>query len=504
MTFIVLIILALIVIITIQIGRISDLATKIRGEEVANEQQNNRSALGLLIFLVVFLVLCIGSAWYYKDVMLGYGPLTSASEHGFLIDSMFNWTLFFTGIVFVITHIALFWFSYKYREVRGRKASFMAHDTTLEMVWTLVPAVVMAFLVVRGLVDWNKIFDAGKNGEGYIEIGATGYQFAWDIRYTGADNKLGAKDFRLIDPATNSLGLDWKDEASLDDIVLGGSDVIMLPVDTLVKMRVSSKDVLHSFYLPHFRVKMDAVPGMPTYFTFKPTKTTEEFRQELRKYPEWNEPYDPSDPESKPRWKEFNYELACAELCGKGHYSMRRIVKVVSKSEYDSWLAGQKSFYLKNIRGTENDPHKDELFPFEIENRKKELTAEFDAKANPETALAAGEDIIILKHVFYNTGSAGLRDLSKHELDNVVSLMNKYPNVKLELRGHTDNVGDDDLNMKLSQERADNVYNYLVGKGISDSRLSAKGYGETMPIGSNDTAEGRQENRRTELRIISK
>jgi cytochrome c oxidase subunit 2 len=436
--------------------------------------------------------------------MLGYGPLKAASLHGGEIDSMFNWTLFFTGIVFVLTHIALFWYSYKYREQKGRKATFMSHDNKLEMIWTLVPSIVMAFLVVKGLVAWNNIMPDLNPEDEYLEIEATGYQFAWDIRYPGTDGQIGKKDFRLIDPATNSLGMDWNDLATIDDVVLGGSDVIKLPVDTTIRVKITSKDVLHNFYLPHFRVKMDAVPGLPTYFIFNPIKTTEEFRQELRKYPEWNEPYDPEDPESKTRWEEFNFELACAELCGKGHYSMRRVVEIVSKEDYNTWMNEQKSFYMKNIRGTAADPYADKLFDIEIEDRRKELTAEFELKANPETQLAIGEDIILLRHVFYNTASADLRDISKYELDNVVSLMNKYPNVILELRGHTDNVGDPNMNLDLSIQRSNNVMAYLLEKGIDRGRLSHQGYGESLPIESNDSPEGRQQNRRTELRIISK
>lgn len=353
-----LLIVALLVVISIQIGKVSELAAKIRGEEEVELENTNTNAVWLMIFLVVFLAACIGSAWYYKNNLLGYGPLTSASKHGFDVDSMFSITLFFTGIVFIITQILLFWYSYKYRKVKGRKAKFFAHDTKLELIWTAVPAVVMAYLVAGGLVKWNEIMPDVKEGQEYLEIEATGYQFAWDIRYAGQDNKLGTKDFRLIDPATNSLGLDWNDPKTHDDIVLGGSDKIVLPVDTMIRVRITARDVLHNFYLPHFRVKMDAVPGLPTYFVFTPIKTTKEFREQLSQYPEWNVPYDPNDPESKMRWEEFNFELACAELCGKGHYSMKRIVEIVTKEEYEAWLATQKSFYETNIKDTDADPFK--------------------------------------------------------------------------------------------------------------------------------------------------
>lgn len=489
-------------VIVVQIGRVTELAAKIRGEEEVEQQNTNRQAKMLMLFLVAFLILGIGSAIYYKDVMLGYGPLQSASAHGGDIDTLFNWTLFFTGIVFVITHILLFWFSYKYRTMPGRKAMFQPHNNTLEIIWTVVPAVVMTFLVVNGLVVWNEVMTDLDPNSDYLEIEATGYQFAWDVRYPGADNKLATKNFRLIDPATNPLGIDWSDDKAIDDVVLSGADKIVLPVDTTVRVRITSKDVLHNFYLPHFRVKMDAIPGLPTYFIFKPITTTKEFRQNLKNYPEWRTPYDPEDPDSKERWEMFDYELACAELCGKSHYAMKRIVEVVTREEYNEWMAEKnaKPYYLTTIRGTENDPRKGQLLDIEKKMRNVELTSDFTKAMESETL---EDKIINLKNVFYNTGSASLDNKSQSELDKLSQLLVQFPGVNAELRGHTDSVGDDDLNFSLSESRASNVMQYLLNKGVSADRLSSVGFGETQPIESNDNAEGREQNRRTELRIIS-
>ncbi|MBK8081890.1 MAG: OmpA family protein [Saprospiraceae bacterium] len=494
-------IIFLLAVIVIQIGKVTELASKIRGEEEVELHNNNTQGKWAVIFMVVFLAGCIYSAYYYKNTMLGYGPLTSASEHGFELDSIFNVTLIFTGIVFVLTHILLFWYTYKYRKQRGTKAIFYAHDTKLEMIWTAIPAIVMTFLVARGLVAWNNIFPTLTDQDKFVEIEATGYQFAWDIRYAGADGKLGNKDFRLIDLAKNSLGMDWTDEHSVDDIVLGGTDKIVLPVDTTVRVRITAKDVLHNFYLPHFRVKMDAVPGLPTSFIFKPVKTTKEFRQQLSEYPEWQVPADQNDPTGPKRWETFEYELACAELCGKGHYSMRRIVEIVTRDEYNVWLASQKSFYMTNIRNTADDPYKGKkLFSFEIKAREQELKTEF-AKVLSDSAIT---NTILLKHVFFETGSDKLSDLSKHELDNVVKIMNERASMKVELGGHTDNVGDAAMNQELSQKRASSVLNYLISNGVASAKLSARGYGQNNPVESNDTPEGRDKNRRTELKIISK
>lgn len=497
---IILIILILLAVIILQIGKVTDIASRLRGEEVVERENNNRQGIALVIFMVLFLFASIYSGYAYRNVILGFG-LPSASYHGSEIDSMFNVTLIFTGIVFVITQILTFWYAYRYRRKEGVRAQFISHNNTLELVWTLVPAIVLTFLVVKGLVAWNKIMPDTEPEDNALNIAATGYQFAWDLRLAGPDGVLGRKDYRLIDLATNPLGIDWSDEASIDDIILGGSDKLVLPKDTLVRVQITAKDVLHNFFLPHFRLKMDAVPGMPTYFKFRPKYTTEEYRLALRDLPEWNEPYDPTDPESKTRWQEFNYELACAELCGKGHYSMKRIIEVVDKKAFEAWFSQQKSFYLTNIRGTEADPRKGQLLDFEIKNRAAKLTADIDE------SLAAddwNDRIISLEHIFYETGSASLDKLSRYELDHLTSLLNKYPNAKVELRGHTDNVGDDDMNMNLSQNRANNVRSYLIDKGISESRLVAKGFGETLPVDTNDTPEGRLANRRTELRILSK
>ncbi len=495
---VIILIFILLAVITVQLSRVSELASKIRGEAEVARQKNDRTAFWLVVFMVGFLIFCVVSAWYYKDVMLGYGPHESASAHGGDLDSLFNITLFFTGIVFIITHIALFWFSWKYREQEGRKATFFVHSTQLEIIWTVIPIIVMTYLVVKGLFIWNATMADMKPGEDHLEIEATGYQFAWDLRYPGADNMLGTRDYRLINLADNPLGQDWTDEKNIDDFL---PTEIVLPVNKKVRVRITAKDVLHNFYLPHFRVKMDAVPGLPTYFAFTPTKTTQQYRESLREYPEWQTPADESDPDGPQRWEAFDYELACAELCGKGHYSMRRVVRIVEEDEYNEWLSQQTSYYLSNVRNTDADPFKGGLLGAEIANRKVELLTDFESALNSDDASNAK---VNLKHVFFKTGSAELEDLSKHELTNLSKIMSKYKDVVVELGGHTDNVGDASSNQLLSESRAKSVKSYLVNKGVNVDRLQARGYGQNSPISDNGTAEGRQENRRTELTIISK
>ncbi len=486
----------LIAVVAVQIGKVTELAAKIRGEAEMEEMNNRRQSAYLLGFVALFLILTIGSGIYYKNYMFGFGAMNAASEHGPILDRMFNVTLFFTGIVFVVTQIALFYFGFKYRGRKGEVGDFISHDNRLEIVWTIIPAIVMTFLVIGGLDAWNTVMADVGSDEEFIELEATGYQFGWAIRYPGADGKLGEKDFQLI-KGNNPLGQNWEDEKNVDDFQ---ASEIYLPVNKKIRVRITSKDVLHNFYLPHFRVKMDAVPGMPTYFVFTPTKTTEEFRQQIKDYPEFQKPSDPDDPEGPQFWETFDYELACAELCGRSHFAMRLPVKVVSEQEFNDWAAQQPSYYMSTIRGTEDDPYQDRLFDSEISQRKVEFNEKLESAL---TAESAAEKVFQLEYVKFETGSANLTNLSRYELENVVNAMEKYPDLQIELAGHTDNTGEADANLTLSEARATAVHDFLVDAGVSADRLRAVGYGQLEPIETNDTEDGREQNRRTEFRIIA-
>ncbi len=475
---------------------LNDKAEALNSAPDATEKKYKSIGRWLMVFNIAFLVACFWSAYHYKNYMLGYGPHTAASEHGPMIDSLFNITLFFTGLIFVLTTFALFWFSYKYRHRKGHRASNLSHNTKLEIIWTALPALVLTVLVVKGIVAWNKITADVDPAEKYLEIDVTGQQFLWNIRYPGLDGHLGAKDFRLIKPGVNELGQDWRDKRNIDDFM---SDEIVIPKGQKVKFRIYAKDVLHSFFLPHFRVKMDAVPGLPTYFVITPTRTTEEYRQELSQYPEYQVPSDPEDPKSEPLWKAFNYELACAELCGIGHYSMRRVVRVVEPSEFEAWYNKQKSFYMENIRFTDEDPYKNELFPTEIESRKADFFGRFNKAYGSADESAR---VVELKHVHFKTGSSELTPLSRYELDFAADALHAHEDIKIELAGHTDNVGNPESNKILSEKRAAAVKDYLLKKGVSGERMTAVGYGQEKPIADNATEEGRKKNRRTELVIL--
>jgi len=492
MTFLIIFLcIVLTAVVLVQLGKVTELATIIRGEADAQEDLNTRQGLFGMIFLVLFLVLSLATTLYYKNWMLGYGPHASASVHGDSIDEMFNITLLFTYIVFVLTHIALFWYAWKYRGRRGRKSLFMPHDTKLELVWTAIPAIVMCFLVVNGLIAWNEVM--GDDGDEDIEIEATAHQFSWTIRYPGQDGKIGTKNYKMI-TGLNSLGQDWSDDKNLDDIV---ADKIVLPVGKKVRVRITAKDVLHNFAMPHFRVKMDAVPGLPTYFYLTPKITTKDYRKSLAKYPEY-QAEDPNNPDKK-LWETFNFALNCAELCGSGHYAMKKLVEIVSEEEYEKWLNQQKSnYFTSGVRFSDEDPYKNELFDAEYAAR----SAEF--KTNFESTLLAEEKIVVLDKVEFETESATLTSLSKYQIMNLAEQLKNSPNVIIELAAHTDNQGAKSTNLKLSDERANAVYNYLVrNENIDSRRVKAVGYGGDQPVGDNDTDAGRQKNRRTEIRIIA-
>ena len=488
-TLIVLICITLLLLIIFQIARVRDLAKQLRGSEEVEAKNVANQGRGLLVFMVALLVITTVSALYYKNYILGFGPHESASEHGESIDSMMKWTLAVTYVAYILTHIFLFYYAYKYRTRKGHKAQYISHNNTIELVWTGIPAIVMTFLVVGGLDAWNTIMSDVGEDDNYMEIEATGYQFGWQMRYPGPDGLLGRRDFRLITGA-NPLGQDWTDPKNHDDIHV--SDVI-LPVDQKVRVRIIARDVLHDFYLPQFRVKMDAVPGLPTYFVFTPRKTTKEWRRGLSECPEYQE-IDPESEEGLQLWETRNFELACAELCGKGHYSMKKTVDIMEQEDFDTWYASQTSYYEANIKGTEDDP----LFMTEVRERRDE----FNRLTNQAISTPSNEDnIITLEYVTFEEGSADLSDDSQYQLDNMVAFLEDNEGYSAMLMGHTDDSGDAEANLSLSEQRARAVRRYLVEAGIAANRLDSRGYGAERPLTTNDSEEGRARNRRTEFYI---
>jgi cytochrome c oxidase subunit 2 len=309
-----------------------------KGEALNYYKLNKTHSVLFLIFGILFFAF-FGASFKYLE----YAVLPeSASNFGSEIDSLFYITALITGVVFILTHIAMFAFVYLYRGRKNRKATFFAHSGNLEILWTSVPALAMAVLVVMGLNTWFKIFPNKKNFNeaDTMIIEVTGKQFNWIVRYPGPDGKLGRRVIskQFITP-DNELGVDWNDPASKDDFF---ASEIHLIKGKKVRFNLGALDVLHSFYLPHFRLKLDCVPGVPTSIGFTPVKTNDETREELKSNKYWSS----IDPETgEPRFTKFTFELACAELCGKSHYGMLTNVIVEDETSFNKWLASQKSHY---------------------------------------------------------------------------------------------------------------------------------------------------------------
>lgn len=319
-TFFIIAILALGFIVTFQIAKASEYVAILRGEERSRKQSNKINGFLLLVFLIVGLIGVVYCNEQLKDKILH----EAYSNHGKDIDRMLYATLIITGIVFFLTQIGLFWFSFKYQESDTRKAFYFPHDNKLELIWTVIPAITLTILVGFGIFYWFRITGDAPKDAMVVEV--VGSQFKWEYRYPGDDGILGKKYYKEInDSKSNPLGQLWDDPANHDDIY--GTGELHLVVNRPVKLVIGAKDVIHDVGLPHFRMKMDAVPGTPTTMWFTPTKTTKQVREET------------GDPE-------FVFEISCDQMCGRGHYSMRGTIVVETQEEYDAWIAGQKPQYL--------------------------------------------------------------------------------------------------------------------------------------------------------------
>jgi cytochrome c oxidase subunit 2 len=319
-TFFIVAILVLGFLITFQIAKASEYVAVLRGEERSRKQSNKINAFMLLMFLIVGLI----GVYYCNEKLKGKILGAPASDHGVLVDRMLYITLALTFVVFIITQVALFWFSFKYQESDNRKPFFYPHNNKLELIWTVIPAITLTVLVGFGIFYWFKI--TGKAPKGAMEVEVIGSQFKWEYRYPGKDGVFGKKYFKKTDEAKgNPLGQIWEDPANHDDIYIAGED-LHLVVNKPVKMIIGAKDVIHDGGLAHFRMKMDAVPGIPTTMWFTPTKTTKQMKEETGN-------------------DKFVFEISCDQMCGKGHTGMRGTIIVETQEEFDAWMAGKKPQY---------------------------------------------------------------------------------------------------------------------------------------------------------------
>ena len=251
-----------------------------------------------LLFGLATLVLVVVATFYFTKTWLP--PLKSdriAIDHALAI------TLVVTGLVFIVTNLLLAWFGYAYQDGPGAKAAYWHDSPRLEMTWTLVTAGILAIFLFNALSLWAKVTAPPPADAVLIEV--TGQQFAWNVRYPGKDGVLGKTD-HLQASQDNPIGLVKDDPAAKDDLLL--LNQMYLPKDRPVRVQVRSMDVIHSFFLPNFRVKQDAMPGMTIDIWFTPTELGD-------------------------------FEIACAEHCGLGHYRMRGAVHVVPAADLDKTVA---------------------------------------------------------------------------------------------------------------------------------------------------------------------
>lgn len=320
MTIVVILVAILIVVVGSQLLKIAELKAKSKGELIyeVSEKQGKSQALLLFLFLFAYMGFFAAQMYFWYGLRL---PVP-ASEHGVGVDSLFDLTYSIITPVFIITHVLLLWFCFKYAFSSKRKALFFSHSNKLEIIWTTLPSLVLAVLILVGLSNWNEIMAPIAEETDHVLIELTGQQFTWTARYAGEDKRLGRSHVTLIE-GVNATGVDVEDEFAADDKIVKGE--FHLPIGVPVQFLFRSLDVLHSAFMPHFRAQMNCVPGMQTQFNFIPSITTEEMRKITGN-------------------DEFNYVLICNKICGAAHYNMQMDIIVESKEDYEKWLSEQNEF----------------------------------------------------------------------------------------------------------------------------------------------------------------
>jgi cytochrome c oxidase subunit 2 len=300
---------------------------------IATEKDNNTQGILFAVFGLFFYGLMVFSFVKYSVVLLP----ESASVEGERYDNLYLVTMLLILFVQAVTQFLLFYFAFKYRGIKGRKALFYADSHKLEMIWTVIPAVTLAGLVLYGLSVWIDVMDSS-DAENPLIVEIYAKQFQWEARYAGNDNELGLANVRNI-KGINTMGVDMTDKNASDDIPVRE---LHLPKGRKVIFKFRSQDVLHSAYMPHFRAQMNCVPGMVTEFAFTPKMTTEEMRANnatIAKVEGINkiraakgeDPY------------EFDYLLLCNKICGASHYNMQMKIIVEEETQFNSWLNSQQT-----------------------------------------------------------------------------------------------------------------------------------------------------------------
>ena len=341
-------ILLLIAIALWQITKIFELSQpKKINTQIADDDDNRWNGQLMFAFLIFIYAITLFSFWKWGDVLLP----DASSEHGIEYDNLM-WISF--AIIFftqTITQALLHYFAYKYRGEKGRKALFYADNDRLEAIWTIIPVIALAGLILYGLYTWTDIMTIEENEDALV-VELYAQQFNWKARYAGDDGVLGDANVRFLQDfdGKNLVGIDATDPNGFDDVVV---QELHLPAGREIIFKMRSQDVLHSAYMPHFRAQMNCVPGMITEFAFTPTVTTEDMRQTddikakvkkintirrensqalLAKGEEALEPY------------VFDYLLLCNKICGASHYNMQMKIVVETPEEFEKWMTNQQTF----------------------------------------------------------------------------------------------------------------------------------------------------------------
>jgi len=314
------IIVILLIATLVQMLRVSELLSEIKNKDVNEVTDADNNTQGIL-FLIVgfgFLIFVIWQMVAWNHLLLP----PASSVHGVEIDSLMKSSMGLILIAFFVLSPILFIFLYKYRGKKSNKAYFFSHNNKLEVIWTVVPTIILTVFIIFGLKTWDKAMNVEVSASTkIIEIYAE--QFRWTARYSGNDNTLGKAHYTLV-KGKNLLGVDVLDSNFTDDKV---TSEVHLVIDKPVLLKFRSQDVIHSAFLPHFRVQMNCVPGIITQFGFTPTKTTAQMKES--------------------EGEDFEYILLCNKICGASHFNMQMKFVVETQQEYDVWYAKQKNLENK-------------------------------------------------------------------------------------------------------------------------------------------------------------